>query len=245
MRAACIGGAVMASSCSLLTSLTDLSATDASPTTFTCANDAAFCDDFEADGSFFPRWTGSTIKGSGVLARAVVDSGCIAASVGNGATSSAATLSKAFLENASVAHYAFDLRVVSFPTTGTANICELELPPSDSGVVMGGHLFITLGSESAKLAEQHHYPDGGYSMSQLLPFAPPPVGVWTHYDLVIDLVGSTMSIAVDGTTVGSTPTSIAAVYGPGQITINAGVTYASPICDQASIDLDNVVVWLQ
>jgi hypothetical protein len=163
--------------------------------------------------------------------------------VANGASSPTAFLTKDFSTTASKVHYAFDFQVVTYPSAGNVNANYVDLPLSDSGAATQGHVYIATSNGSTKLSEQHKLPDGGYSSPVTLAFTPPNVGVWTHLDIVVDLVALTASLSVDGYAVGSM--GLGPFYAVGQVSVNAGISFTNTQVDQSTLLVDNTIAWLE
>jgi hypothetical protein len=207
--------------------------------------DATFCDDFEEDGSFSPPWTALNTQGDGSLTRAVQDSGCVLVALGEGDAAPAAYLTKAFTASASKIHYAFDLQVRSYATSSgaTANVNQFYLPLVDGGGIISGYVYLALSAASSRLVEQHHSVDAGFSAQISAFFTSPLPGTWTHFDVMVDLVARSSSVAINGVDAGGI--ALSAIYQPGLATATAGVEFETVGSDQFSVFIDNTVVWLE
>jgi hypothetical protein len=213
---------------------------------FSCAQvDAAFCDDFEADGSFVPPWSSITTQATGTLTRAQQDSGCVLMTLGAGDAAPSAFLSKTISATASKIHYAFDLQVRSYATSPSAsvNANHIYLPVVDGGGLIAGYVYLTLSSGSSRLVEQHHSIDAGFSAQISTPFPSPAVGTWTHFDVMVDVVADIASVAINGADAGTI--NLPPVYSPGSPNPTAGLGFETVSSDQFSVYIDNTVVWIE
>jgi hypothetical protein len=163
----------------------------------------------------------------------------------SGGSGPIAFLIKNFFSHASSIHYAFDMQVVTYAGGASylVNTNEIDLPISADGGAIGGKIFVVLSAAVCKLAEQHRLLDGGYPPEITVPFSAPAAHTWHHYDVVVDLVASTMALSFDGVAQGSA--SLPSFYVPGQLVLTAGITYTGPNVDTFAILVDNTVAWLQ
>ena len=226
------------------TSTVDGIADGTTSTSFCAQVDAAFCDDFERDGAFVPPWTGVFTSGGGTVTRAEIDSGCVSIIVGAGDAAPAANLNK-ILGSASKIHYAFDMQVAQYSTSpgASVNTSQVYLPLADGGSILAGYVYLAFSAATARLVEQHHYADGGFSAQTSVSFGPPSAGPWHHVDLTIDIGGLTANVTVDQQP--SVGITLPAIYEPGQPTAYAGVTFETVSSDHFAMYLDNTVVWLE
>jgi len=234
------------SACSLLTNLDSLHGDAGMPAPGpACQADATFCDDFSepADASFFPPWTAKHLYGNGQLARTFAGMTCLSASASEGGF---ANLEKDFIVAATKIHYAFDMQITSYPTAGgnvNTNSIQVPLvPPVGSTVLLS--VFLNVTSGMTELAVQQHFVDGGVGNGATVAFTPPSLGVWTHFDMTLDLGMGIASLDIDdGGFDASIQTLLTLPANPSKIT--AGVDFTGPPVDQFGMLITNTTVWLE
>ena len=69
--------------------------------------------------------------------------------------------------------------------------------------------------------------DAGFSTPVSAFFPSPLPGTWTHFDVMVDLVAATSSVAINGADAGSI--NLPPIYQPGATTATAGIAFEEPV----------------
>jgi len=213
---------------------------------FSCANsDAAFCDDFDdSDASTFAKWPKTITFGGGTVTRIASDASSPFAVEFNVPGSDGgvvqANLQHAFISGPTTfARYAFDLRVVKYPTVGSFNIAPVALTGSTT---TGAVDAIALKATTAPNFVEQIETDAGSSTVPHALSLKPVQGAWTHVRIEWTIAGSTITAHVY---FGTTDVSGAVVLDPSSAftstpEITAGVSFEAASTNGAVIDVDNV-----
>jgi hypothetical protein len=207
--------------------------------------DAAFCDDFDdTDASTFSKWSKTNAIGGGTVIRVASDASSPFAArfdvPGTDGGSVQANIQRSFVSGpATFARYAFDLRVVQYPTAGSFNIAPVALTgSSNTGAV---DAIAVKAASPPNFVEQLQADAGGSTVPHTLAIKPVQ-GQWTHVRIEWTIAGSTITVHVyfDANDV-----SGAVVLDPSSAftstpQISAGISFEASASNGAIIDVDNV-----
>jgi hypothetical protein len=222
---------------------------EAAATSYCSTVDATFCDDFdEENGPVFTKWGSLEAADAGTLLR--VDSGLsapnavaitIAASASTGQP--AEELGHDVSGVVSHIHFSYDLVVDQYDTTSGSRV-ELSALTIDIG---GNELGVReeLVQSGLTCAAAVYPGDAGSTFPIIGNETTVSTGVWHHLDVVVDLTQTpaTASFTFDGTSEATDAPIAGATFGPGILSLAAGVYYATEPTTGWRFWFDNFALW--
>ncbi len=206
-----------------------------------------FCDDFDDQGSFVPKWDSVYTRAGGSVARDGTDFRSSPNSLltisppANGPSS--ATLNHASVGSKGKVRVAYDIKVEARDTKSV--YAEIDYIHFDGpGFSFATYFRLNTDANNAtQLAAEAYLADGGIPAHNLtLPAA--RFDKWTRVAISIDVVSTphVLSVSIDGVAAGSQVLE-PNMYGPGPVTVSPGIGFtASPSATDWRIRYDNLTI---
>lgn len=224
-------------------------AADVSPQRFCATLDGAtFCDDFDdLDAAAFSKWAFVESSEGGTLG--LVDA-ALSPPYALGITLDPSTGTGQPVENLQAnfatlghAHMVYDIAfdVLDTTTSSRLELCMFSVSVGSS--ILNVRLVASSGGLTTTAAV--YAPDGAVSYPSLGNTATPSTGVWHHVDMSLDLTQTpaTVSASIDGLPYAGDAGIPGATFGPGPLSLVAGVYYGTQPTTGWKLRIDNVAMW--